>query len=147
MLALRSPRLLAALALAVALGAATAPADQPPAPLGTWRGTSVCTDRVAAPACRDESVVYELTAGRTTGTTRWKADKLVEGRRETMGESELVYRAAEGCWRSEMETPRSHVVWCLTVDGSWMTGTARLLPGGQVVRRVDLRKDAAGAAR
>ncbi len=71
--------------------------------LGTWRGTSVCTDRVAAPSCRDETVVYELTAGKSPGTVHWAADKVVEGTR--------------------------------------LTGTARLLPGNETVRKLDLRKD------
>jgi hypothetical protein len=33
------------------------------------------------------------------------------------------------------------VEWWLTVDGSTMTGGARLMPARQVVRKVDLKKD------
>jgi hypothetical protein len=96
---------------------------------------------VAAPACRDEVVVYELTAGAKPGTVHWQADKIVDGERGTMGESELAYDAVKKCWAAELRTPRVHIVWCLVVDGTHLTGTARLLPGKETVRKVDLRKD------
>jgi hypothetical protein len=120
---------------------AGAEAAGPPALGGVWRGTSTCTDRVAAPACHDEVVVYEFTAGAKPDTVRWQADKVVNGQREPMGELEIAYDAAEGCWKGEFESPRSHTVWRLTVDGNHMTGTGRLLPGNQTIRRIDVRKD------
>jgi hypothetical protein len=122
---------------AVLLAAAASPA----ALLGVWRGTSTCTDLVAAPSCHDEVVVYELTPGATPGTVHWKADKIVNGQPQPMGESELTYDPADACWKAEFQTPRVHFVWCLTVDGARMTGTGWLLPGKQTVRRVDVRKD------
>jgi hypothetical protein len=70
---------------------AVAEAARPAAPTGVWRGTSTCTDRVAAPACHDEVVVYEFTAGAKSGTVHWKADKVVDGHREPMGELDLAY--------------------------------------------------------
>ena len=109
--------------------------------IGTWRGTSTCTDRVAAPACHDEVVVYEFTAGANPGTVHWKADKIVDGQREPMGEMDLSYDTDDACWKAEFESPRVHAVWCLTVDGAQMTGTGRLLPGKQTVRKIDVRKD------
>lgn len=108
--------------------------------LGVWRGTSTCTDRVAAPACHDEVVVYELTAGAPHGTVHWKAEKVVDGQRAPMGEMDLVYDAGEACWKAEFESPRVHSVWCLTVDGAHMTGTGRLLPGKQTIRKIDVRR-------
>jgi hypothetical protein len=51
--------------------------------IGTWRGTSTCSDRVAAPACNDDAVVYEFSAGPQPGTVTWKADKVVNGERQT----------------------------------------------------------------
>jgi hypothetical protein len=111
---------------------------KPTAPTGTWRGTSTCTDRVAAPACADEVVVYEFTAGAKPGIVHWKADKIVNGQREPMGEMDLAYDTDSKCWKAEFN---SRVAWCLAVDGAHMTGTAWLLPGKQTVRKVDLRKD------
>ena len=38
--------------------------------VGTWQGTSTCTDRVAAPACSDEVAVYEIADTATRGVAR-----------------------------------------------------------------------------
>ena len=109
--------------------------------LGTWRGTSVCTDRVASPACKDETVVYEFTVGPKPGTVRWVADKVVNGRRVNMGELELGFDQAEGCWKAEFVSPRVRSIWRLVVDGERISGTGRLLPGNEIVRKIDVRKD------
>jgi len=109
--------------------------------IGVWRGTSVCTDRVAAPACHDEVVVYEMTAGTKEGTVHWKADKVVDGKRQTMGELELAFAPDDGCWRGEFVSPRAHVVWCLTARDAELKGSAWLLPGKQVVRKVEARRE------
>src|SRR3954469_10254751 len=74
--------------------------------IGVWRGTSTCTDRVAAPACHDETVVYEFTAGRARGSVRWAADKVVNGQRQRMGELDLSYDKTEACWKAEFSSPR-----------------------------------------
>jgi len=134
--------LIALVIAGLALTASASPDDRKPSELvGTWRGTSTCTDRVAAPACHDEVVVYEFTAAVKPGTVLWKADKIVDGRRAPMGEMDLVYDTGEACWRGEFSSPRVHSVWCLAVDGAHMTGTGRLLPAKQTVRRIDVRKD------
>jgi hypothetical protein len=122
-------------------GLAAPEAARQVAPTGLWRGTSTCTDRVAAPACHNEAVVYEFTSGAQPGTVLWKADKVIDGVRQPMGEMDLAYDASEACWKAEFTSPRVHSFWCLVVDGSHMTGTARLLPGKQLVRRIDVRKD------
>jgi hypothetical protein len=52
-------RTVAAIHALVLAGALLHAADDhtPQELVGTWKGTSTCTDRVAAPACRDEVVV------------------------------------------------------------------------------------------
>ena len=139
----RFGRTLCILVAAAGVLRASPPASErnPSEILGTWRGTSTCSDRVAAPNCRDEVVVYEFTAGAKAGTVLWKADKVVEGQRQSMGEMELVYDAGEGCWAAEFTSPRVHIVWCLVVDGAHLTGTGRHLPGKETVRRIDARKE------
>jgi hypothetical protein len=64
----------------------------------------------------------------------------VNGQRETMGELEITYDEAEACWKGEANA-RLKSVWRLSVDGSHLTGTARLLPGNATIRKLDLRKE------
>jgi hypothetical protein len=76
----------------------------------------------------------------------WKADKVVDGKRQPMGEMDLTYDAREKCWFAEFQSARTHSVWCLVVDGTHLTGTGRLLPGKETIRKIDVRKDS-GAGR
>ena len=118
------------------------PTDHPRSELtGLWRGTSVCTDRVAAPACRDEVVIYEFTPGADEKAVHWKADKVVNGKREPMGEFDLVYDRPDACWKAEFRNARVSVVWCLAPAGDAMVGSAWMLPGKQRVRKVEARRD------
>ena len=104
--------------------------------LGTWRGTSTCVNRELAPACSDETIVYEIGRSETTNAALLKADKVVDGKRVPMGELEFTYSEKDGCWRSEFSTPRVRGVWCLVIEGSNMTGSLRLLPQNAEVRKV-----------
>ena len=103
-------------------------AQSPEQLIGLWRGTSTCTDRVAAPACQDERVVYEFTAGDQPGMVRWAADKIVNGRRERMGELDLTYDKTEACWKAEFSSTRMKSVWRIAVDHDHLTGTCAPAP-------------------
>jgi hypothetical protein len=110
--------------------------------VGTWSGSSVCVDRRAAPACNDERVVYEINASPgKPNTLTANADKVVDGKRVSMGVLEFTHDAKSGSWTSELDTPRVHALFRLTVNGEMMTGTLTLLPSKAVVRKIDLRKD------
>jgi len=110
--------------------------------VGTWSGTSVCVDRQAAPACNDEQVVYEINASPgKPNTVTVKADKVVDGKRLSMGDLEFTHDAKSSSWTSMLETPRVHALWRLTVNGAVLTGTLTLFPSRAVVRKIDLRKD------
>jgi hypothetical protein len=109
--------------------------------IGTWRGTSTCVDLVAAPACHNETVVYVFTAGARPGAVHWVADKVIAGQREPMGEMELEYDNADGCWNAFFTSPRAKIEWRLVVAGARLSGTARLLPGKETIRKLDLRKE------
>jgi hypothetical protein len=123
------------------LGQSKPSVPRPEQLIGTWRGTSLCTDLVAAPACHDETAVYEFTSGPKPGLVHWKADKIVNGRREPMGEADLSYDVPDACWKTQISGPRVTSVWRLSVNGTHLTGTARLLPGNQTIRKIDLQKD------
>ncbi|HEY6931428.1 MAG TPA: hypothetical protein VJA66_17290, partial [Thermoanaerobaculia bacterium] len=73
-------------------------------------------------------------------TVTAKADKVVDGKRVPMGNLEFTHDAKSGSWTSEIDTPRVHAVWRLTVNGAILTGTLTLLPSKAVVRKIDLRK-------
>lgn len=127
---------------ATVLQAAAAPVEHNASELiGTWKGTSTCTDRVAAPGCRDEVVIYDFTAGEKKGVVHWQADKVVNGERQPMGEMDLLYDTGEQCWSATFTSPRLSSVWCLTVDGTHLTGTGKLLPGKETIRKLDARKE------
>jgi hypothetical protein len=108
--------------------------------LGTWRGTSTCTDKAAAPACRDETVVYDIRRGDKPGDAILAADKVVDDRRVPMGELHFAWDAVAACWRSDFASPNVTSRWCLTTDGATLKGTAILLPGKQIIRRVEVHR-------
>ena len=110
--------------------------------VGTWRGTSACVDRQAALACTDEEVIYKIVVshGRPDSVTV-TPDKVVDGKRVPMGSLDFTLEATSRSWTSELETPRMHALWRLSVSGTTLSGTLTLLPSKAVVRRVDLRKD------
>jgi len=128
-----------ALMLTTGLSAQQTPSN-PQNLLGTWRGISKCSDRVAAPACNDEEVVYEFKAGDKSGVIRWMADKIVAGKRESMGELEMSYDAVEACWKAQFSSPRTTSVWRVVVNGDHLTGTDQLLPGKETIRQIDARR-------
>lgn len=119
----------------------TAAVTAQPAPLiGKWHGTSKCVDRVAAPACNYEKVIYEFTPGDKPGVVHWKADKVVAGKSDYMGEFDLTYSAADASWTAQFGSPRLTVEWRLVVAGDRITGTGRHLPGKEVIRQIDVRR-------
>jgi len=133
-------RALPAAALILCAAAVRAEAGAASKIVGTWRGTSTCVDRAAAPACNDETVVYEVTAvDGAADRVRIQADKIVNGERGTMGTIE--YRlSSDGSWKGEFQSPRARSAWRLVVDGDRMTGTGTLLPSNAVIRRMELTR-------
>ena len=108
--------------------------------VGTWQGTSTCADKVAFPACNDEVVIYVIQpVGARADSITVKADKIVNGAREYMGDLQFG-RAGEGTWEAEIQTARYHDRWTLTVEGDHITGTLVDLPSGRLVRNVSLRR-------
>jgi hypothetical protein len=86
--------------------------------------------------------VYEIGASPgKPNTVTVKADKVVNGKRESMGDLDFTHDAKSGSWTTEFENTRIHARWRLTVDGETMKGTMVLLPSGAAVRRMDLKKE------
>ena len=127
--------------LLIHAAAAGAPRD---ALLGTWRGTSQCVNREAAPACTDEQVVYDIVAtpGEADAITV-KADKIVNGRREPMGD--LIFRpdaTTPGGYVSEIGSPAMRSQWFMSVRGDAISGGLIRLPSKTAIRALELRRAA-----
>lgn len=121
--------------------ALTAQAGGPPAILGSWRGTSTCVDKVAFPACHDEVVIYDIRAQPGTDSVIVRADKIVNGARDFMGE--ITFGRDSAAWVGEFRGPRAHGRWTLVVTGDEMSGELIDVASGRRVRRVALRREPA----
>jgi hypothetical protein len=109
--------------------------------VGSWRGTSMCTNRQAAPACNDEQVIYDISApAGTPDVLVVKADKIVNGQREPMGEITFHPEPASARWVSEISTPRVHAMWHLSIKDGGMTGGMFLMPSRTAIRAIELRR-------
>jgi hypothetical protein len=116
----------------------TAQDASPKAIKGVWRGTSICVNLEAAPACKNEEVIYEFreTTPPVSGKLNLNADKIVDGKAVPMGEFEVVWVPAEGAWSSEIQTPRVHALWSFKQPKSdELAGTLVLLPDRTLIRK------------
>jgi hypothetical protein len=104
---------------------------------GDWTGTSLCTNLKLLPACHDENVVYHLTEPRAN-VVHIAADKIVNGKPEPMGEFDMTKNGSRLTY--EMTNSQGRSLWELNVDGDHITGTLKLLPNGDVVRKIDVRR-------
>ena len=106
---MKVPSLLLLLLLAIS-SSSTAEEANAKALLGVWRGTSTCVNLEAAPACKNEEVIYEFreTTPPVARKLNLKADKIVDGKVVPMGELDLVWVPAEVAWSCEIQTPRVH---------------------------------------
>jgi hypothetical protein len=130
----------AALALALALDSPAAPSRRKEI-LGTWTGTSTCVDRARYPACKDEVVVYEFREKSSAPDgVSLQADKIVDGKRVTMGDLDFAYDAAEGAWLSEFRNRSNHILWRFVVHGTSIEGTLVDLPEKNLIRRVAVKR-------
>jgi hypothetical protein len=137
-------RFLAAVALAVAIGAAAVLAAPAPVAevLGEWRGTSTCVKSPEFPSCHDEVVVYEFRKAAAGGEkVTLDASKIVNGEKQSMGDLDFTYDEKQGAWTSEFSNGRVHVLWTLFVRDGAITGTLVDLPSKHVIRNVAVRRE------
>ena len=127
----------ALVSLGLVLGATPA-AAQTSALVGTWHGTSTCTDREHFPACKDEQVVYEARLTHSSpDTVAISADKLVDGARESMGDLSFTPQG-DSAWVAEVHTPRVHFVVTLRRAGDRLTGPMTDVASGRRIREIAL---------
>jgi hypothetical protein len=139
---LRSADAAKALAAATLFGAAAQvfAAAQKAEIIGVWRGESVCVKSPEFPACRDESVEYDVydAAG---GAVHLSAYKYVDGQKVLMGEMDFTYDEKVGSWTSEFRSERYHGLWTFSVGGDTLTGTLVDLPSKHKVRDILVRRE------
>jgi hypothetical protein len=125
--------------LLIAAAAVAAPA---PSILGEWRGTSTCVDRVFAPACKDEVVVYRFTAG-ARDTVHLAAFKIVSGEEQFMGALDFTRSGPGPDWSGDFRNARVHIRWRyhLAAD-TLITGELIDVPTGKRVRRARVTRAA-----
>ncbi len=133
------------LALQDAPVSAEAAATAPPAPkseiLGRWAGRSTCTNAKGTEYCKDESVVYEFIDVPTQpATVAMRASRIVDDAELRMYQLYFTYRPDTHEWSSEFTRPSFRGVWAYAVHGDEMTGTAKVLPDGTVVRNVSVKR-------
>jgi hypothetical protein len=108
--------------------------------IGSWRGTSLCVDKEHFPACKDEQVIYDVRrkdSVRDTVTVR--ADKIVNGEREFMGEFDF-HRTADSSWVADYQNSRTSIQILLRVRGAQLTGMLMDVPSGRRVRTITLER-------
>ena len=135
-------RTLVALLFSLAAASSAVEAQDPKALLGVWRGTSLCANREATPACKDEEVVYEFqyTSPPAAGRLTMKADKVVNGERRSMGDLDFTWDPQAGAWVCEIKA-RYQGLWSFPQPkGDELSGTLVLLPEKTVVRKVTVRR-------
>ncbi len=110
--------------------------------VGNWSGESVCVDKEKFPACNDEQVVYHVAAASgKSDTVTITADKIVNGKPETMGTFDFVYDARKQTLTSEFKTSRVHIIFELAVKGDTLEGTLSTLPDKAIVRHIKVKKE------
>jgi hypothetical protein len=135
------PRFLLCALLLAAPAWAQAPLVPAHAIVGEWRGTSLCTDRKLAPACKDEEVRYVFTALAKTGEgVHLAAEKMVAGSYQPMYEIDMLFNAAAHEWRHEFDAPGFRGRWFYSVDGAALTGGVLAVETKAMVRKVSARR-------
>ena len=102
------------------------------APIGDWEGESVC--QVPKP-CTTEHVIYEIKQSDAEKITI-KADKVVEGKREWMGDIDCRWSVKEQKLNCPMDGRRP-AEWVFWLKGDRLLGELTLREGNVVYRKVD----------
>ena len=91
-----------------------------PTPVGTWRGTSLCTLRPSP--CNDEVVVYRITTLSRPDSLSLDARKIVNGREEEMGVLGCIFATQDA--RVTCTMPNGE--WHFTIRGDSLVGDLTL---------------------
>lgn len=133
-------------ACAIICDASGQPGDDGSSLVGNWTGESICTG--AFPACHDEKVIYRIPkAPDRSGKVTITADKIVNGKPETMGVLDFNYDGDKDTLVCEFTRGTTHGLWEFKVKEDTMEGTLVVLPAKTLARRVKLKKEAPASAK
>jgi len=103
--------------------------------LGDWHGRSDCMQK--GTACRDEITQYRFQpAPGEPDSILLDAQKLVNGKYESMGVMTFGYTAATHTWSSEFRNGRVDILWSFQIANDRLVGTCVGLPDRTPTRRV-----------
>lgn len=118
-------------------GPVWAPQSRPAEILGWWHGTSLCVRASWNAGCNDEVIQYQIVPTSADSTeSLMRADKLVNGRFESMGDLPLHYNAASHSWDGDFANARVSIRWTYQVQGDTLRGLLLLRPDLKVARNV-----------
>lgn len=110
--------------------------------VGDWTGESICANKEKFPACKDEHVVYHVAVTpNKTDTVTIKADKIVDGKPEFMGEFDFLYDQKKQTLVTEFQNSRVHLTIEFVVKGDAMEGIIASLPERTIARNIKVKKN------
>jgi hypothetical protein len=102
---------------------------------GTWKGTSLC--QIKNSPCHDEIVVYYVSKDNTGKSYEMIANKIVNGKEDSMGTINFTYDAQKKVFVS-IDSVRN-ARWEFKVTGNTMKGT--LMYKGDLYRIINVKKE------
>ena len=106
--------------------------------VGSWEGKSLCVDKAHYPACKDEHVIYDAVAkGKARDTVTVRADKVVNGVREFMGEFDFSFES-DSSWVTHFQNPRVKLRIDLRIRADHMNGSMTDEITGRRIREMTL---------
>jgi hypothetical protein len=109
---------------------------------GRWDGTSICTKIEGNESCHDETVRYDIVPSQTAkGGMTMDAQKLVNGKYESMGVMEFTWNETAKRWESKFKMRRlnQEILWAFEAKGDRIIGTCVLLPD-KVARHAEAKR-------
>src|SRR6266404_4504513 len=107
---------------------------------GDWTGDSICLGN--NPSCHDEKVVYHISVDASDSTkVKIRADKIVAGKLEWMGDIFLKYDSFKQTLSGDLQNSRLRGVWEFAVKGNVIEGGLFILPDRATGRNIRVQKN------
>lgn len=110
--------------------------------LGDWSGESICMNKDKFPACKDETVVYHIKRVHgKANTVNLSADKIVNGKPESMGDFDFIYLANKRVLITDFKNERVHLTIAFDVKGDTLEGGMFTFPEKIQARKIKVKKE------